>query len=112
MAGNTTKIGNKYLLRLSSSLRNYLIEYHNYPEYKYLRDYWLALKKDAFLLMESMVLSGIVGYLFLYGLNYVFPFLTRYIYLGMGVTQKILIIILLGLIIITIENIYKWIWQK
>lgn len=104
MAKNPFKIAKKYI---KTQLKSYLIEFHDFPEEKYVSEFLDIFFKVCINILEEIIKMGLFAYLFLYGLSFVFG-LSKFIYLGLNFLDSIRAILLLGLIVVSIKEIYKW----
>ena len=102
---NSKKIGSNWL---NNHLKAYLIRYHDFPTDRYISEFTKAFKKDFILILEKIILDGAISYFSLYTITKIFIYTQSVIWLGEKFWHAPLIILGLGLIVVSIRQIYEW----
>lgn len=102
---NAVKAPNKVENWLFIHLKNYLIQYHDYPSEKYVAEYIINLKKDLVRIFEQIIGFGVVFYLCLLGTILTVPNVSNYLDIFWSY-YTIFLVLLLGLIAFTVKQIY------
>ena len=104
MPKNSNLLTKKWLF---NRLKSYLVNYHDYPSENYVYEYLIALKKGIVQLTEQVIAMGVISFLFLYGINMLVPSLSKIVNLTHPPYVMILFILLLGVISLSIRQIWR-----
>jgi hypothetical protein len=93
---------------LKNRLKMYLVRVHEYNEGFYVDQFLKNVITDTIKdIIEPIILYGLVGYITLYGLMKIIIPLAGFIKLGTSIIDIFLAILLIGIILTVIRNLYK-----